>query len=97
MVATALVNYSLGFIRTVTVISTLGSDVSELLITPLGQPWIQVLLNATESTLGTSTMIAVLCLLLLFCAVNQIATSSRQLFEFAREKGLPFSNFLAQV
>jgi choline transport protein len=97
MVATALVNYSLGFIMTVTVMSTLGSDVSALLTTPLGQPWIQVLLSATESTVGTSIMTAVLCLLLLFCAVNQITTSSRQLFAFARDKGLPFSTFLAQV
>lgn len=97
MVATALVNYALGFIMTVTIMSTLGDDVSSVLSTPLGQPWIQVLLNATESTVATSIMTAILCLLLLFCAVNQITTSSRQLFAFARDKGLPFSDFLATV
>ncbi|KAH7380206.1 amino acid/polyamine transporter I [Phaeosphaeria sp. MPI-PUGE-AT-0046c] len=97
MVATALVNYSLGFIMTVTVMSTLGSDVHGLLTTSLGQPWIQVLLNATKSEAGTTVMTAVLCLLLLFCATNQITTSSRQLFAFARDKGLPFSEFLAEV
>jgi choline transport protein len=97
MVATALVNYALGFIMTVTIMSTLGDDIPGLLTTPLGQPWIQVLLNATESRVGTSILTAVLCLLLLFCAINQITTSSRQLFAFARDKGLPFSDFLARV
>lgn len=97
MVATALLNYTLGFIMTVTIMSTLGNDIPGLLATPFGQPWIQVLLNATESRIGTSIMTAVLCLLLLFCAVNQITTSSRQLFAFARDKGLPFSEFLSYV
>jgi hypothetical protein len=97
MVATALVNYSLGFVMTVTIMSTLGNDIHGLLTTPLGQPWIQVLLNATDSIVGTSIMIAILCFLLLFCSINSITTASRQLFAFARDKGLPFSNFLAQV
>jgi amino acid transporter len=97
MVATALVNYALGFIMTVTIMSTLGDDVSAILSTRLSQPWIQVLLNATASRTGTSIMTAVLCILFLFCAINQITTSSRQLFAFARDKGLPFSSFLSHV
>lgn len=97
MVGTALVNYALGFIMTVTVMSTLGLDIPSLLTTRFAQPWIQVLLNATESRVATSMMTALLCVLLLFCAINQITTSSRQLFAFARDKGLPFSEFLAYV
>ena len=97
MVVTALVNYAMGFIMTVTIMSTLGSDIPAILGTRLGQPWIQVLLNATESRAGTSVMTAVLCMLLLFCSVNSITTSSRQLFAFARDQGLPFSGWLAQV
>jgi amino acid transporter len=97
MVATALVNYALGFVMTVTIMSTLGDDLSAILGTRLSQPWIQVLLNATESRTWTSVMTAVLCLLFFFCSVNQITTSSRQLFAFARDKGLPFSSFLAHV
>lgn len=97
MVATAIVNYAMGFVMTVTIMSTLGSDIPAILGTRFGQPWIQVLFNATESQAGTSVMTAILCLLLLFCSVNQITTSSRQLFAFARDKGLPFSSFLAKV
>ncbi|KAK0302366.1 hypothetical protein LTR01_008793 [Friedmanniomyces endolithicus] len=32
-----------------------------------------------------------------FCAVNQVTTSSRQVFAFARDKGLPFHKFLSKV
>lgn len=32
-----------------------------------------------------------------FCAVNQVTTSSRQVFAFARDKGLPFHQFLSRV
>jgi choline transport protein len=97
MVATALVNYALGFIMTITIMSALGSDISILITTPFGQPWIQVLYNATGSIAETSIMTAMLCLLLLFCSVNTMTTSSRQLFAFARDRGLPFSDVLARV
>lgn len=97
MVATAVVNYVLGFVMTVTAMSTLGDDVTALLTTPFGQPWIQILYNATGSKVGTSIMTAFLCLLLLVCSVNQITTTSRQLFAFARDRGLPFSEFISLV
>lgn len=97
MVATALMNYGLGFVMTVTIMSALGDDVSAILSTTLGQPWIQVLYNATGSKAGTSVMTAVVWILLLLCSINQVTTTSRQLFAFARDRGVPFSPFLAYV
>jgi choline transport protein len=97
MVATSLVNYSLAFVMSVTVYSSLGNDLAALLSTPLGQPWIQILLNATESKAATNIMTVVVCLLLLFCSVNQVTAASRQLWSFARDEGLPFSAWLAHV
>ncbi|KAF2713003.1 amino acid transporter [Pleomassaria siparia CBS 279.74] len=97
MVATAIVNYAMGFVMTVTICSTLGTDTMSVLTTRLGQPWMQILLNATESVAGTSVMAATVWVLLLFCATNSITTSSRQLFAFARDKGLPFSDYLAKI
>jgi amino acid transporter len=96
MVATATVNYILGFVMTITVMSTLG-DVTSVLTTTTGQPYIQVVLNATQSRVGTSILTALVAILLLFSAVNLVTTSSRQLFAFARDKGLPFSSTLAYV
>lgn len=97
MVATALINYALGFVMTVTIMSNLGNDIPALLSTEFGQPWIQVLYNTTGSKAGTLVMTAVVWILLLFCCVNQVTTTSRQLFAFARDSGLPFSPTLAYV
>jgi choline transport protein len=99
MVSTAAVNYSLAFVMTVTVFSTMGTytDLTTLLDTPLGQPWIQILLNATGSMVGTNILVVLVCLLLMFSAVNQVTASSRQLWSFARDQGLPFSAWLAYV
>jgi choline transport protein len=97
MVAGAAINYSMAFIMTVTVFSTLGDDPSALLATPTGQPWIQSVLNATESKAATNVIVSVVCLLLLFCTVNQVTCSSRQLWSFARDSGLPRSAWLSHV
>ncbi|KAI5777063.1 amino acid/polyamine transporter I [Geopyxis carbonaria] len=97
MVATAFVNYALGFVMTVTVMFVLGPDLESILTTTTGQPYIQVILNATGSRTATAVMVGALAILLLFCAVNQITTSSRQLYAFARDNGLPFSKTLAHV
>jgi choline transport protein len=96
MVATAVMNYVLGWIMVITLMSTLG-DVDNILSTTTGQPWIQVVFNATQSRVGTSIMVSIVAIILLFSTVNIVTTSSRQLFAFARDKGLPFSDRLAYV
>jgi amino acid transporter len=96
MVVTAIVNYVLGFVMTITIMSTL-SDIDSILSTTTGQPYVQALLNATRSRVGTSILTAVVPVMILFAAVNLVTTSSRQLFAFARDKGFPFSDFLAYV
>jgi choline transport protein len=88
MVATAAVNYLLAIIMTVTVFSTMGDDLIALLSTPIGQPWVQAVLNATGSKAATNVLGVVVCQLLLFCTLNQVTCSSRQLWSFARDKGL---------
>lgn len=42
-------------------------------------------------------MVAYIILSLIFCAVNMVTTSSRQLYSFARDGGLPFSTTLSKV
>jgi amino acid transporter len=96
MVATAIVNYIMGFVMTITIMSTLG-DINSIMSTTTGQPYIQIVLNATQSRVGTSVLTAAVAVILLFSAVNLVTTSSRQLFAFARDRGLPFSKTLAYV
>lgn len=57
----------------------------------------QVFYNAVQSKAGASGLTAIVCVLLFFTAINQVTTTSRQLFAFARDGGLPFSAFLGRV
>jgi len=96
MVATAVCNYVLGFIMTVTLVFTVG-DLDIVMATPTLQPYVAVVQNATRSYAATVTLTSVVAIMLVFCAVNSVTTSSRQLYAFARDGGLPFSPFLSQV
>ncbi|KAK4900718.1 hypothetical protein LTR49_027418 [Elasticomyces elasticus] len=74
-----------------------GSDVQVAIDSTTGQPYIAILLNATESVIGTAILVGYIVLALLFCATNLVTTSSRQLFSFARDQGVPFWKYLSQV
>ena len=74
-----------------------GGIVGELLATPYGQPYIQIFMNVTQSKSGTLALTALMEILMMFGIINQVTTTSRQLFAFARDGGLPFSSFLSQV
>lgn len=114
MIATALMNYILGFItiskafqRDSAVLRSTDSPIVTLVFclggldnaidSPTGQPYVEVLLNATHSRGATITLTALMLVLLISCAVNTVTTSSRQLWSFARDGGPPFSAWLARV
>ena len=80
----------------VTLVFCLG-DLDNAINSPTGQPYVEVLLNATQSTGGTITLVVLMFILLISCAVNTVTTSSRQLWSFARDGGPPFSAWLARV
>ena len=42
-------------------------------------------------------MVSILVILSQFCAVTNMATASRQLFSFARDKGVPFHNYFEKA
>lgn len=96
MVFAALANYALGFATTVSFMFNLG-DLEEDLNHPSGQPWVAVIRRITGSQAATIVLLIVMIIIYLFCAVNQVTTSSRQIFAFARDKGLPFHGFLSKV
>ncbi len=81
---------------TVAFITVLG-NVEEVLASPTGLPYVQVIWNATQSVAATMAMVAFIIFFFVFCAVNQNTTSSRQLYAFARDGGLPFSGWVSYV
>ena len=91
-----VLNGAMGFIMAITMCYCLG-DLSEIIDTPTGYPFIQVFYNATKSYAATNIMTTIIIITLTACEVNEVATTSRQLWSFARDKGVPFSDWLAYV
>ncbi|KAL4759206.1 putative GABA permease [Aspergillus foveolatus] len=96
MMSAVGVNAVLGFIMIITLCFTLG-DVDNILESPTGFPFIQIFYNTTQSYAATNTMTAILVITLTASTITEVATASRQLWSFARDKGLPFSDFFAYV
>ena len=96
MVGAAATNFTIGFVLLIVVLFRAG-DFHDVIASPTGQPYIAILLNATKSVPGTAVLVAYMTLALLFCATNVVTTSSRQLFSFARDSGVPFSQSLSKV
>jgi len=90
------VNGVLGFLMVITLCFTLG-DVTDILSTRTGYPFIQIFFNATQSYAATNVMTSIVIIVFTSAVISEIATSSRQLWSFARDGGLPFSSFIAAV
>lgn len=68
-----------------------------MLSTPTGYPFIQVFYNATGSKGGATAMTCILIVSSVAGGMTNMAAASRQLFAFARDKGLPFHTWFARV
>jgi energy-coupling factor transporter transmembrane protein EcfT len=96
MLWTTFVNGSMGFVMLVTFCSVLGS-IDDALASPTKQAYLYVFYNSTQSVAGASVMGALVISMAIFCNLSITATSSRQLFAFARDQGIPFSSTFAYV
>lgn len=91
-----ILNASLAFLMCVTLVFRMG-DVESISSTTTGYPFIQVFYNATQSYAGTNVMVAIMIVLLTVCCISEVATASRQIWSFARDRGLPGSSWLSKV
>lgn len=96
MIWTTLINGSTGWIMLITFCSVLGS-LDDALASPTKQTYLYVFYNCTKSVAGASVMGALVISMAIFCNLSITATSSRQLFAFARDQGIPFSSTFAYV
>lgn len=62
-----------------------------------GSPFVYAFQNATGSAGGATGLTAVMLLLLIIITTSTFATTSRQTWAFARDKGLPFSSWIGRV
>ncbi|EKG21164.1 Amino acid/polyamine transporter I [Macrophomina phaseolina MS6] len=97
MFASVGINGVLGLGCVIAIAFCLGSDPSSILATPTGFPVIAMFKTATASN-ATATGMAVPLVFICFVATINIYTSgSRMVWAFARERGLPFSGWLARI
>ncbi|KAK5706031.1 hypothetical protein LTR97_001017 [Elasticomyces elasticus] len=98
MVSSALINYATAFTMIISFVSAIDpASLEDVLATSTGQPWVAVIRHVTGSQAATIALAVVMCFQLTFTSINQATTSSRQLWAFARDKGVPFHGFLSKV
>lgn len=89
-------NIVLGYVAVFTLCFTV-TDPTRLIESETGYPMIQLFYDVTKSKAGTDIMSAIIIITLVSAVISEIATASRQIWSFARDRGLPFSNQLAKV
>ncbi|UDD57212.1 hypothetical protein AFCA_004721 [Aspergillus flavus] len=95
MIWTLILNGATGFVMVVTYAFCVG-NIDEVLESQTGFPFIQVFLNSTGSVKAATGMTVVIMVMQFCAAISNVATTSRQVYAFARDQGLPFSGILCQ-
>jgi amino acid transporter len=91
-----ILNGLLGFTMMLTVLFCIG-DLTTVLGTDTGFPFIQIFQDSVGNIAGATTMVAVVLALTWACAIGITTTASRMTWSFARDRGTPFSSILMKV
>lgn len=96
MIWSYLINGLLVFIMLITYCFCL-IDLTAAFDSPTGFPFIQVFATATGSRQGGVGLTCILIVLILFSVTNYMASCSRQVFDFARDRGFSFHSWISKV
>ena len=96
MIFTIFINGAMGFATYLVILYCFG-NVEQTLGAPYEFPFIQIFLNATQSTAGTTVMVCILIVLYISATFGFLAPASRQAWAFARDDGLPLSFLFKRV
>lgn len=96
MVWSYVVNGLMVFVMLITYCFLL-TNLEEAFDSPTGFPFMAVFQNATGSASGSAALTSIQVVLIMFSAINYMASCSRQVWAFARDRGLPFSGWIAKV
>ena len=89
-------NGTLGFAMLFAILFCIG-DIDNALASPTGFPFIEIFNQATQSVAGATAMTALVLSLMIFATIAVLAASSRMMWAFARDRGVPGSRWLGQV
>ncbi|EFQ98516.1 hypothetical protein MGYG_01543 [Nannizzia gypsea CBS 118893] len=96
MLWTLILNGTTGLIMLITYAFCVY-DIDTVLKDQTGFPFISVFLHATQSVRATTAMTSLILILQACSAISNVATTSRQLYAFARDGGIPFPSFFAKI
>lgn len=95
MVGCVGIGISTGAIFLVVLLFVAG-DINQVITSGAG-PLLQILINATNNTPGAICLLMFPLVCLAFATISVMTTSSRMIFAFARDGGLPASKVLSRV
>jgi choline transport protein len=96
MVLSVLINGAQTFVLVIVLLLCIG-DPESALNSPTGYPVIEILRQATGSNAGATVLIVMLSWNGLVALFSSLASVSRLTWAFARDKGLPYSDFFGRV
>lgn len=99
MLVTTLLNGAFGFGIVVAVLFV-TTDIEAVLESPagaLGYPYMQIFYHATGSKSGSTAMISILIVMSICGSIAALATASRLIWAFARDRGIPFWRHVSKV
>jgi choline transport protein len=91
-----IINGITGFAMLVAVLYCIG-DIDAALSTPTGYPFIEILTQGTRSIGGGTALSALLVTMFNLATLGIVASSSRQLWAFARDNAVPNARFISYV
>jgi len=96
LLLTIAINATLAFGFLVALLFCIG-NIEKVVSTNAGYPIIALFQQATGSRCGATLMMAAIILISFFSGSALLASVSRLTFAFARDGGMPFSDFFAHV
>ena len=99
MLITTLLNGAAGFAIVIAVLFV-TVDIETVLESPtgaLGFPYMQIFYQSTGSKAGATAMISIILVMTVCGTIASLATASRLIWAFARDRGLPFWRHVSKV
>lgn len=96
IVTSIVLNGLLGFGMALTLLFCIG-DINAALHTPTGFPFIEIFYQGVQSLPGAAIMTSIIVALSLCATVGIVASTSRQLWSFSRDRAIPGWRHIQQV
>ena len=88
IVWSVVLNGAIGLSMFIAILFCIG-DIDAAVTSPYVYPFIEVLIQATKSVAGTAVILAIIIIVDLALVIGVVAASSRMLWSFARDRGVP--------